>query len=578
MNDQKVINILLLGETGVGKSTFINAFANYCNFETIDEALMGEIITLIGTSLTLMDDDLNEITFNARNDENELHIAGQSSTQKCKTYIFTSSDNILINIIDTPGIGDTRGIQQDKKNFEEIFKLINQIDSIHAVCILLKANISRLTREFLYCLNELLSQLHQNVTKNMIFIFTHSKSVNYKPAEAIKMLKEFSDALKKKPPHVDIKFTREKVFFLENESFKILSAYKEKQMMPDESCDYASSWNKSSLECKRMINFIFGLDPHKVSETVNVNKIRYLLEKLLDPLMDITEIIDLNLNTLEKHKKEVEKYSDDIERIKELMNTPYIELETKPLGDPHLVCTSTTCTSTYIVGNIAKTFYPQICCPECGPWKHLFGHGNYVKFIKKSFMGEKICSCCHCPDLVHKLVYSQTRVVEKRKNNQLLYGEVTSKEKAKETSQLIAAEDSRLLKSYERERITIAKALAKFTVFLEQNAIGSYIDRFEQEVKRKTDEYVLKNEFDRVSKLNILLDLYRDARSDLIGINSSFTISTFDILKVIDELSDLEKMGKQIKNKYLEVEKSFGERNLKEETIVKIKLFLQFKK
>ncbi|KAM6520168.1 hypothetical protein FALCPG4_013721 [Fusarium falciforme] len=93
------INILILSETGVGKSTFINDFANYLTYNTLDEAKAAKQSTVLipcSFSTQIMDrDDPNDETQEysvraggSRDDERD-GIKGQSATQQTNVYPIT---------------------------------------------------------------------------------------------------------------------------------------------------------------------------------------------------------------------------------------------------------------------------------------------------------------------------------------------------------------------------------------------------------------------------------------------------------------------------------------------------------
>jgi GTPase SAR1 family protein len=102
------VNILLLGESGTGKTTFINALANYLVYNTLDEATAGKMQVLIPASFSITDPQ----TYDSKNiyvgqpDPNENNDeVGESRTRGCKTYVFTIN-SIKLRIIDAPGVSE----------------------------------------------------------------------------------------------------------------------------------------------------------------------------------------------------------------------------------------------------------------------------------------------------------------------------------------------------------------------------------------------------------------------------------------------------------------------------------------
>ena len=133
---------MILGETGVGKSTWINAIANYLRFTSLDDAAVNqasEMISLIPSRFMFMDQNVKQEILIGNPDDNEKLVVGKSATQGPKEYQF-KVDNVTINLIDTPGIGDVDGIDADRRNFDSILTFLSNYEKLHAVCVLLKPN------------------------------------------------------------------------------------------------------------------------------------------------------------------------------------------------------------------------------------------------------------------------------------------------------------------------------------------------------------------------------------------------------------------------------------------------------
>jgi GTPase SAR1 family protein len=166
------VNVLILGETGVGKSTFINAFINYLSFGTLDEALATKNLNCIipcsfSTQSEAPDGRLvqNEVRVGQDKDEHDGS-KGSSATQDSTVYLIDYAGG-RVRLIDTPGIGDTRGRDMDEENLKKILRVLRNYDKLHGILILLKPNNARLTVLFNYTIQELLTQLHKRYVANL---------------------------------------------------------------------------------------------------------------------------------------------------------------------------------------------------------------------------------------------------------------------------------------------------------------------------------------------------------------------------------------------------------------------------
>ncbi|CAG8462414.1 19238_t:CDS:2 [Gigaspora rosea] len=260
------INILLLGEVGSGKSTFINAFANYFKFNSLDDAI------------SVCDEDEHDMVDNV----------GESSTQVCGVYVFHAG-NSVIRLIDTPGIGDTRGIEYDKKNFENILQNISQHKYLNGICILLKPNNSRLNITFKFCIQELLSHLHKSAKDNIVFCFTNTRGTFFRPGDTLPICKDI-------------------IYCFDNDPFRFLAANKEGMKFTDDvKRNFASSWEKSVMESVRLLTYITTRTPHKIIDTISLNNARQMVILFSGPFAEINRNIQENIDQFKEIQNTVDK-------------------------------------------------------------------------------------------------------------------------------------------------------------------------------------------------------------------------------------------------------------------------------
>jgi septin family protein len=308
------INVLLLGETGVGKSTFINAFVNYLMFDTLQQAEQSQPVVLIPVSFLITTghqfDEFIVKFGDTDSNENHEH-QGQSVTQYCKSYVFNLNDRLRLRLIDTPGMGDTRGVTQDELNIDHILTYINNLSHLNAVCLIFKPNASRLNIFFRSCVNQLLTYITPVGYNNIIFCFTNARSTFFAPGNTGPLLRE----MLKQEYHDDIQFQKQNTFCFDSESFRYLAAKKCKVDFDEfQTQECQKSWTISVNESVRLLNYIITREPYQLDGWQSPRKIALEISLLAQPLMETLRLILYNWKLRETGsiKKEIVIETDSV--------------------------------------------------------------------------------------------------------------------------------------------------------------------------------------------------------------------------------------------------------------------------
>ncbi|XP_077350002.1 uncharacterized protein LOC143998134 [Lithobates pipiens] len=153
--NKKTNVIMMVGETGSGKTTLINAMINY----------------IFGVEWK---DDHRFQLIEESSEKSQAH----SQTSSITTYQIHHEDGFRIpypiTIIDTPGFGDTRGMDHDEKIMRKIreFFLKCEFTEIDAICFVVQSSLARLTPTQKYIYDNILSIFGKDIKDNIVFFTT----------------------------------------------------------------------------------------------------------------------------------------------------------------------------------------------------------------------------------------------------------------------------------------------------------------------------------------------------------------------------------------------------------------------
>ena len=153
----KIFKMVMIGETGSGKTSLIQLILNYSK-QYVNAK---------------QDYDLKAIQSFVEEETQEIERKiGESDTTTSKKYSATFGD-FQLDIIDTPGFGDTRGEKQQKENIANIIGIVKKEIYINCVCLVINGTKERLTEGVKMVLQEIVSILPPDVVNNIICVFTN---------------------------------------------------------------------------------------------------------------------------------------------------------------------------------------------------------------------------------------------------------------------------------------------------------------------------------------------------------------------------------------------------------------------
>jgi len=298
--------ILLLGQTGSGKTAFLNLLCN-----------LAQVMEFGGRGPEQAVEGIREMR-----DYNNLEVESGEGCMTSKTgsatvYMIPGMDingDQATYVIDTPGFGDTRGLEYDKEHARLIVEELKSVSHINCICLVVNGREARMNCTLRYVLSELTAILPRIVVSNVTVVFTNTSDAlerNFDPKELA--------------PFFGQGIPDDHVFHVENPYCKLAKARQKQGSLSAETV--AKSLYKAFSEAAEMFSDMYGI----------LRRLPPVHTKYFNEVFDVKRQIDREmLNLLAQyqgqmdHEEQIRRAQQELQAAKQAKQL-YSHFETKQL-------------------------------------------------------------------------------------------------------------------------------------------------------------------------------------------------------------------------------------------------------
>lgn len=248
------------------------------------------------------------------------------------------------------------------------------------------------------------------------------------------------------------------------------------------------------MSCETTIKLfqrVMEMEPHDTKQTLSLNDARNYVLALSKPMGEVFELIQMNLEKIERAENTCKAFDNDINSFKMSLKFKGYDLKVLKIDYPMTVCAAEECKKYVFVGeeNVKRTVYEKICHDHCylqGVMVESIGNDKLFHCIA---MSSGSCLKCSHNYRTHMHIEYKTSLIEKEFLSKEVQKKILDKQDEKSQKKEFIAVLAKKSKELASERDCILECATFFGAFLKMNAIVPYNDSF-----RDYMELLIRNE------------------------------------------------------------------------------------